>query len=70
MRGHCSIQAEGDGGLGQALGQMHVVMQWTRLDLGVRGRSYLGVLFEVPGTSLPHSFHLVLSSLQNLPCAP
>ena len=61
MRGHCSIRAEGDGGSDQALGQMHVVMQWTRLDLGVPGRSYLGVLFEVPGTSLPHSFHLVLS---------
>lgn len=26
MRGHCSIQAEGDGGLDQALGQMPVVM--------------------------------------------
>lgn len=66
MRGHCSIQAEGGGGLDQ----MHVVMQWTRLDLGVAGRSHLGVLFEVPGTSLPHTFHLALSSLQNLPCAP
>lgn len=26
MRGHCSIQAEGNGGLDQALGQMPVVM--------------------------------------------
>ena len=34
--------------------------QWTGLDPGMRGRSYLGVLFEVSGTSLPHSLHLVL----------
>ena len=61
MRGHCSIQAEGNGGLDQALGQMPVVMAVGSPGPGDAGRSYLGGLFEVPGTSLPRSFHLILS---------